>query len=188
MLTARAVRLHRGCVAWSDVSDMRREPITRVHRVDPSHESIARDLGDDGGCRNRSALRIAVDYSSMRWCKGPEPEPVHEARFGGIEIIEHRTEAPQVGAMETFAIDARGWDHSNSDLRGSREHGMKQQLSLLGFDLLRVVETGKRSNPSAAQGRVVEHHSGHDERTGKGSPTSLVGPGYEPDAELAIKA
>ena len=65
---------------------------------------------------------------------------------------------------------------------------MEEAFTLLGVDLLRVVEERQGPDAMATQSGVVEQDAGDDQRPCERPATGLVGACHEPDAEAAIVA
>jgi hypothetical protein len=69
--------------------------------------------------------------------------------------------------VQTDAIDLTRRDDLDGDARRARKHGPEQLLTILGRDLLRVVQLRKRPHAMIAQRVVIEENAGGDERAGE---------------------
>ena len=165
MLVARPVLADGGGVAGRDVADVAREPVARIERVQPSHDAIARHLGDDRGSRDRGALGVTVDDRAMLRRERPEPEAIDETRFSRRrQVGENGSQPPEVGLVETVPVDVGARDDADADPGSAADDGAEELLALGGRDLLRVVERRERSNAMIPEAFVVQQHAGHHER------------------------
>jgi len=118
-----------------------------------------------------------------------EPEAVDETgSLVPVQLGEHGTKAPQVRPVKAFPVDLGGRDHPHRDPCRGREHRVIQTLTLLGVDLLRVVQLGERTDPRATQRGIVEEHAGDHEGAGQRSAARLVGARDEARLQAAIEA
>ena len=175
VLRARPVGEHRARVLRRDVADVGGEPVAGIHGVQAPHQAVAGDLGDDGGGRDRRALRVAVDDRDVRRRERAEPEAVDEARHARpVQLGEDGAEPPEVRPVEPLAVDLGRRDHADGDPRRRGQDRVVQPLALVGIDLLRVVESRERPDPTVAQRRVVEEDAGDDQRAGERAAPRLV--------------
>jgi hypothetical protein len=137
----------------------------REERVEAPHQSVAGDLRDHGGGRDRRALLVAVDDCRVRWRGRAEPEAVDEARLGGRrQRGQHRAQAVEVAAVQPAPVDLAGRDEPDGDPVGARDDRPEQLLAPLGRELLRVVQERKRADAMVAERPVVEEDARDDER------------------------
>jgi hypothetical protein len=175
-------------VAGRDVADVLREAVSRIERIEPVHQPVARHLGDDRRGGDRGALRVAVDDGRVLRCGRPEPEAVDEARFRGrCERLQHRPQARKVRAVQAVTVDVARRDDTHRDLLGAGEHRVEELFPLLRRTLLRVVQVRQRAHLVLLQRCVVEQHPRDDERPGERAPTCLVGAGDVPRSELPVE-
>ena len=155
-------------VARRDVADVRREAVTRVERVHPAHRAVADDLGHDRCGGDRGAPLVTVDDRDVLGRGRAEAKTVHQTRFSGRrQRVQRPTQAVQVRAVQTDAIDLTRRDDLDGDARRARKHGPEQLLTILGRDLLRVVQLRQRPNPVVTERVVIEEDAGDDERAGE---------------------
>ena len=115
-----------------------------------------------------AALRSSPSTTAMcSGALGPSRKPsTRQASAGGASACRARAQPGEVRAVQPFAVDLRGRDHLDGDLRRAGEHGPEERLPVLGADLLRVVQLRERPNAMVAQRFVVEKNAGDDERPG----------------------
>ena len=106
MELARPAFADSGRVAGRDVPDMGGEPVVGEECVEPVHQPITGDLGDDGRRRDRSALLVSVHDRRVGGRGRPEPEAVDETRLGRrAELPEDGAEPGEVRAVQPGAVD-----------------------------------------------------------------------------------
>ncbi len=176
-------------VPGCDVADVRDEAVVREERIEPPHEAVAGDLGDDRGGRDRGALLVSVDDCRVVGRGRPEPEAVDETRLGRRrQLPEHGAEPGQVAAMQAGAVDLAVRDHTDGYYLRAGDHRPEELLAPLGCELLRVVQECERTDSMVAQLRVVEQDARDDERAGERAPAGLVSAGDETSAEPPVEA
>ena len=89
--------------------------------------------------------------------------------------------------MQPAAVDLVGGNDADDDPLGAADDAAIELVALVGRNLLRVVQVRERPDAVLAQARVVEQHTGDDERPGERAPPGLVGSGDEARAELAVE-
>ena len=106
-----AESLDRGPVLRRRIAHVRGELPARVLHVSPLHVAVARDLGDDGCRRDRSAARIAADDGALL-------APDHKTVLGSLLILEGDNEAeieallaqdPYAKAGLFASVDVKPW-------------------------------------------------------------------------------
>jgi hypothetical protein len=123
------------------VTDVRRELPGWVQRVGTAHEAIAGDLGDDRRCRDRGARGIPVDDRPLLVAKVGHGEPVDQAQAAlAGNSCERVAERPEIGHVQTAAVDAAHRARDNRDGVGTREHARVELLARRVVVLLGVVE------------------------------------------------
>ena len=103
-----------------------------------------------------------------------------------MKLGEHRSEPPEVRAVQAGSVDVRGRDHAHRDRGRSGEDGAIEALALGRLHLLRVVETCERTDAVTAQGCVVEQHPRDDEGPRERPTPRLVGSRDEPRTEPPV--
>ena len=97
-----------------DVANVGREAVARIEGVEPPHEAVSCDLGDDRGSRDGGALRVPVDDRRVGRRERAQAEAVDEARLRGrVELVQDDAKAPEVRAMEPSTVDLAGRDDAN---------------------------------------------------------------------------
>ncbi len=89
--------------------------------------------------------------------------------------------------MQPEAVDLARRDDLDRDVPRRAQHREEERLSLLGLQLLRVVQPRERGEPATAQVLVVEQDGRRDERPGEAAATCLVRPGDETRVETPIE-
>jgi hypothetical protein len=89
--------------------------------------------------------------------------------------------------VETAAVDLGRRDHPDGDRERAGHHAGEDLLALVGRELLRVVQPGKRANAVIAKPVVVEQDAGDDERSRQAPAPGLVDSRDEAEPELAVE-
>ena len=89
--------------------------------------------------------------------------------------------------MEAAPIDLVRREHANDDSLGAADDRAVELVAPVGRHLLRVVQERERPDAVVAQARVVEQHSGDDERTGERAAAGLVRSRDEARPEPAVE-
>jgi hypothetical protein len=185
---ARPVLADQPRVPRRDVADMRREPVAWVERVHPAHRPVADDLRHDRRRGDRGAPLVAVDDRNVIGRGRSEAESVDEAGFGRRgKRVEGPSKPVQVRPVQALAVDLARRDDLDGDPGRTGENRAEELLSVLGRDLLRVVQLRERPNAVVAKRVVVEEDAGDDERAGERAAAGLVSPGDEASAEPSVE-
>ena len=141
MDVARPVLADEPRMSWRDVADMGGEAVARIERVHAEHRPVADDLGHDRRRGDRCAPFVTVDDRDVLGRRRPQPETVDEAGLGRRrQSVECPSQPVQVRAVQTGAVDlTRGIDLYRHPRRGCEKRA-EQLLSILGRDLLRIVQ------------------------------------------------
>ena len=157
--------------------------VTRAVQRQLAHQAVARDLGDDRGCRNREhhARRRQSRHRSRRTCVSSRSRPSTNTCLG----------------ISGSACTARASAHSDARRILSRSI-LDGEAKATANDAVAQISSNSCSRRSGAQplGIVdplrnalrVEHHRGGHHRAGQRTAPGLVAAGHRPDAALDQRA
>ena len=189
MHLTRAALADDGRMTGSNVADVRRETVLRIQRVESPHRAVPNDLRDNGSGGDRSALLVAVDDGPVFRRLGTETKAVHQADFRRRKNRpQSLTQAAQVRAVETVAVDHSRRNYANGDARRAAGHRTEKLLTMSRRELLRIVEEPERPHAVLAQALVVEEHGRGDERSSQTATAGLVCTCDEAHAETAVES
>lgn len=151
-----------------------RPSVVRMRFVELSHQEVSCGLGEDGCCRYRSDLAIALDDAGVRDCRGAaETVAVDEKVLGcqrqGFDCSGHGDER---GLEDVDAIDLFGRYDADGMGKGLFDDDLTECHPSAFGQLLGVVQTGYDE-----VGRK-DHRCRHD-RTGDAAPSGFVTSGFE---------
>ena len=148
-----------------DVANVRGESVVRVERVQTAHRAITDYLGDNRRGRDRGALLVSVYNRLVLWSVRAEPESIHQTRLSRRrQVLEYAPQAGQIAGVQSDPVDLDVGDDPDRDAFGAPENGAKKLFSLLGSELLGIVQEGERPYAVVSQLRVVEQDTRDNER------------------------
>ena len=150
----------RGQVLGRAVPDVALEAVLRVALGEPHHQAVARDLGDDGGGRDRRRLLVAVDDVAVL-ARHRQPEAVGDQRrvVRRIELLERPRQGVQVGAVDVPGVDLGHRHHDQRDAQGAAQDRRQQRVARQRRAPLRVVEPRQRTALRERERIGLEQHS-----------------------------
>ena len=124
-----------------DIANVPRKTVSRVERVEATHDAVPRHLCDDRRRSDSGAAGVAVDHNTVRWRERPESEAVDETHLRSWrQIGKHIAEPVEVRAMQTMPVDVTGRDDPHRYLCRGVENRSEKRFANLGIDLLRIVQ------------------------------------------------
>jgi len=169
VLRAGAVALQCGQVRRGRVALVHVEAVLGVLLVQPGHQPVAADLGQDRGGHDRALQAVAADQGlghagQAAWNHVAVDAGQLHRRLQGADGPAH---ALQGGLQDVEPVDFLHRHHLHVPGQGALEDARVQGLALGGGELLGVVQAA-----DAACG--IQHHRGHRHRAGQRAAPGFV--------------